>query len=160
MPAGVLYFNLIEPIINSGKNLTEEEIELKIKQEFRMKGLVLADIKVIKMMDKTLEQGSSSIIPVYLGKDETISDVKSSVITKDEFSKLRVKIRKIIEEIANEILNGNIDIRPIYDKKTKTEACKYCSYKTICAFDTNENSYKYIENKTKKELLNSLYEEV
>ena len=25
MPAGVLYFNLIEPIINSGKNLTEEE---------------------------------------------------------------------------------------------------------------------------------------
>ena len=27
-------------------------------------------------------------------------------------------------------------------------------------FDTNENSYKYIENKTKKELLNSLYEEV
>ena len=160
MPAGVLYFNLIEPIINSGKNLTEEEIELKIKQEFRMKGLVLADVKVIKMMDKTLEQGSSSIIPVYLGKDETISDVKSSVITKDEFSKLRVKIRKIIEEIANEILNGNIDIRPIYDKKTKTEACKYCSYKTICAFDTNENSYKYIDNKTKKELLNSLYEEV
>ena len=52
MPAGVLYFNLIEPIINSGKNLTEEEIELKIKQEFRMKGLVLADVKVIKMIQE------------------------------------------------------------------------------------------------------------
>ena len=42
----------------------------------------------------------------------------------------------------------------------KTGASSICSYKTICAFDTNENSYKYIENKTKKELLNSLYEEV
>ena len=37
-----------------------------------MKGLILGDIKVIKMMDKKIEKGSSNIIPVYLDKNQSI----------------------------------------------------------------------------------------
>jgi len=66
LPAGILYFNLIDPIIKSSKNLTDEELEEKIKKEFRMQGLVLADVNIIKMMDKTLETGGSKILPVSL----------------------------------------------------------------------------------------------
>ena len=155
-PAGVFYFNLIEPIINSSKGLNEEEIEDKIRNEFKMKGLILADVNVAKMMDKTIDKGNSKIIPVYIDKDGNISKSRSSTLTEEEFTKLQKKIRKIIKEITKEILSGNINIKPIYDKKTKIDACRYCEFKSICGFDNNTNCYKYIENKTKEELLNSI----
>jgi len=157
-PAGVLYFNLIEPIISEDKNLTEEQIKEKIRKSFRMKGLILADIKVIKMMDKKVEKGSSEIIPVYIDKEGSISNTRSNTITKEQFKDLQKTIEKTIKQIAKEILSGKIEIKPIYDKKTKTSNCKYCEYKTICAFNPKENEYKYIQDKTKEQILEEIKE--
>lgn len=153
IPAGVLYYNLIDPIIKSKKNLSEEEIEEKIRKEFRMKGLILADIKVIKMMDKNLETGSSSIIPVTINKSGEVSKLKSDIVTKEEFTKLRELVNKIIKQISNEILKGNIELKPMYNRKTKTATCEYCEYRTICGFNPNYNSYNFIGHKTKEEIL-------
>ena len=157
-PVGVLYFNLIEPIIKESKNLSDEEIEEKIRKSFKMNGLILADIKIIKMMDKSLEKGSSNIIPVYLDKDGNISKSRSSTITKEQFTNLQKNIRKTIKQIAKEILSGKIDIQPIYDKTKKTSACKYCEYKTICAFNPSINKYTYLQNKTKEIILEEIKE--
>jgi len=155
-PAGVLYFNLIEPIIKSSKNLSDEEIEEKIRKSFKMKGLILADIKIIKMMDKTLEKGSSNIVPVYIDKDGNISKNRSSTVTREEFSNLQKTTRKIIKEISEEILSGKINIEPMYNKTNKTASCKYCEYKTICAFNSSKNKYKYLQNKTKDMILEEI----
>ena len=65
-PSGMLYFNLIDPIVKSNKNLSDEKLEEEIRKQFKMQGLILANINVIKMMDKTLEKGSSKILPVSL----------------------------------------------------------------------------------------------
>lgn len=53
-PAAVLYFNLIEEKLDK-RNFDKEKVEEEIKKNFRMKGLLVADVKLIKMMDKTLE---------------------------------------------------------------------------------------------------------
>lgn len=66
-PAAVLYFNLIEEKLDKRK--TKEEIEQEIKKNFKMKGLIAADVKLVKMMDKSLETGASDIIPVYISKE-------------------------------------------------------------------------------------------
>ena len=66
--AGVLYFSLLEQMIKSNKKLSEEEIEEKIKANFKMKGLIVADINIVKMHDKNLEKGSSNLIPAYIDK--------------------------------------------------------------------------------------------
>ena len=66
-PAAVLYFNLIEEKLDKRK--TKEEIEDDIRKSFKMKGLVAADVKLIKMMDKSLEVGTSNIIPVGITKE-------------------------------------------------------------------------------------------
>ena len=55
MPAGVLYFSLLEQIASADKKITEEEIEEKIRKNFKMKGLILADVKIIRMHDNTLK---------------------------------------------------------------------------------------------------------
>lgn len=158
-PAGILYFSLIEPIIQESKNLSDEEIEERIRKSFKMKGLILGDIKVIRMMDKSLEKGSSNLIPVYLDKDGNISQSRSSTVTKEEFTNLQKTIRKIIKQISREILSGRIDIKPIYDKQNKMSACKYCEYQTICAFNSNINKYEYLSHKNKEQILQEIKEE-
>lgn len=145
--SGILYMGLIDNVVKNAKNLSEEEIENKIRNNFKMKGLILADISVVKMMDNKLQTGSSDIVPVYIGKDGTISEKKSSVINKEEFNKLQLRVKEIIKEISREILKGKIDIKPYnYNKKT---GCDYCKYKTICMFNTNikGNEYNYISKK-------------
>ena len=47
-PGGILYFKVDDPIIRNNKNLSEEEIENTIMRKLKMKGLVLADVKLIK----------------------------------------------------------------------------------------------------------------
>ena len=143
-PSGILYMGLIDNIVKNAKNLTEEEIENKIRNNFKMKGLILADVSVIKMMDNKLETGSSDIIPVYISKDGTISEKKSSTIDKEKFENLQLEVKNIIKEISREILEGKIDIKP-YNYKRKT-GCDYCKYKSICMFNPNikDNTYNYV----------------
>lgn len=158
-PVGMLYFNLIEPIISKNRNLSDEEIEEEIRKAFRMKGLILSDIRVIKMMDNELETGASKIIPVTLDKSGNVSQTRSSILTKEEFTSLQKKIRKLIKQIADEILSGRIEIKPTYNPKQKKSACEYCPYKTICGFNPKKNTYEYIPNKTKDEIFEELHKE-
>jgi len=155
-PAAILYFNLIEPIIANAINLNPEEIEQKIREKFRANGLLLADINVIKQMDRNLKTGKSNALPVTLDKDGNIMKSRSSVLTREEFTTLREKTIKIIKQISKEILTGNIEIKPTYNKKDQKTACEFCQYKTVCGFNRKYNSYEYIANKTKEEILKEI----
>ena len=113
IPAGILYFSLLEQMVKLPKKLTKEEIEEKIKNNFKMKGLVLADVNVVKMHDKNLNPSESSkIVPVYMDKLGNISPKKSSVASKEEFEKLQMYVNNTIKEKGKEILNGNIGLKP------------------------------------------------
>lgn len=159
MPAGVLYFSMLEQMIKSDKRLEQEEIEEKIRSNFKMKGLILADVKVVKLHDKNLQNGSSALVPAYIGKDGELSEKKTSGVTAEQFKDLQKYMYTIIKQISKEILGGNIDLKPYYkDKKTP---CKYCDYKSICSFNMGgcENSYNYIDKKSKEEILSKLSKE-
>lgn len=144
MPAGVLYFNLIEPVIKANRNTTEDDIEEQIKKQFKMKGIVLSDINIIRKMDRDLEKGASNIVPAYIDSKGNISEAKSSCATMEEFNKLQEYTIKTVKEISKEIFEGNIDIKPYY--KNKKTGCDYCSYKSICGFNTGCNKYNYIKH--------------
>lgn len=157
MPAGVLYFSLIDPVIKADKYMTDEQIEEEIKKKFKMNGLILADVKVVKMMDKKLDAGQSDVIPAYIDKDGNLSK-KSNAITKEQFEDLQEYTKKIIKEISNEILSGNINIEPYYNVKNKKTPCDYCEYKSICQFKagTYGANYNYIGRKEKGQILEEI----
>lgn len=148
--SGVLYFNLLDTIVKASRNMTDEEIRKQLNKKFRMKGLVIADLDIIKMMDLRISSSSySESVPVYLDKDGNISKSKSSVLEKEQFDRLQKYTKHVIKEISKEIFSGNIDIKPYYmNKKTP---CEYCAYKAICNFDPKfkDNSYRYIKNYSK-----------
>ena len=159
MPAGVLYFSMLEQMIKSDKRLEQEEIEDKIRANFKMKGLILADVKVVKLHDKNLQNGNSALVPAYIGKDGELSEKKTSGVTAEQFKDLQKYMYTIIKQISKEILGGNIDLKPYYkDKKTP---CKYCDYKSICSFNMGgcEKSYNNIDKKSKEEILSKLSKE-
>lgn len=156
IPAGVLYFNLIDPIIKADKNMSDEEIELELKKQFKMQGLTLADINVVRMMDKNLDKGASNIIPAYIDKDNNLSNTRSNCVNKEQFKYLQRYTNKLIKEIANEILSGNIDIRPTYNRKKKKTPCEYCEYKSICNFDSTKNEYNYVPDLDKEVILDMI----
>lgn len=158
IPAGILYFGLVEPKIDKGKrakDITEEEIEQKLREHFRMNGLVLAEMNIINMMDNKLKDGEKSdVIPVKIKKDGTM-DKTSKGVSRKEFEILQKYVKNTLAQISKEILDGNIDIKPYYNVKTKRKPCEYCKYNSICNFKKGfyGNDYNYIDNMEKAYIL-------
>ena len=145
-------------MVKADKKMTTEEIEEQIRKNFKMKGLILADVKVIKMQDNSLTSGTSKIIPAGITKNDEINKKNTSGVNLEEFKILQDYIPKIIKQIANEMLSGNIELKP-YNKNGK-KPCDYCEYKSICGFDTKfkDNKYYYIENLPNDEIIKKMKE--
>ena len=160
MPAGIFYFSLLEQMVKAEKKITDEEIEDIIRKNFKMKGLIIADVKIIKMNDNTLKSGSSKLVPAALTASGNINEKWTNGVKSEEFKILQEYIYKTIKDISKEILSGNIDLKPYY-KKGKTP-CEYCEYKAICGFNPrqNNNCYNYIDQKSKDDILLKMKEEI
>ena len=156
-PAGILYFKIDDPVIKAKNNLDEEELEKAIMKALKMKGLLLADTKIIREMDRNI-QGASLIIPASIKKDGELGAV-SSVATKKQFNMLLRHVNENLMSTCEDMLSGEITIRPY--KKKETTPCAYCEYIAICQFDPTlkENTYKIINDKKDKEIWELLSEE-
>jgi len=150
LPGGMLYFKVDDPIVKSTAKITQEEIELAIMKQLKMRGLLLADVKLIREMDNTIE-GASLIIPATINKGDVLGK-NSSVATIDQFKLLSKYVRKLLKDLCSEIMKGNVSIKP-YKKKGST-SCNYCSFMPVCQFDTSmkENSYKLLYDKDNEEV--------
>ncbi|MBR2289972.1 MAG: exodeoxyribonuclease V subunit gamma [Clostridia bacterium] len=147
-PAGILYAGLIDSKLKleTGKMSFEpSEIENAIRKNFKMNGMVLADISVVKAMDKSLSDGGTSdIIPVGITGKGEFDKRRSKVLSEEEFSSLQEQVGVIIKEISSEILSGNVEIKPYHYQQEN--GCTYCEYGSICRFNPNlkDNTYNYI----------------
>lgn len=150
-PGGILYFKIDDPMIrNTKREFSEEEIEASIMKQLKMKGLLLADVKVVKAMDKTID-GYSLIIPARINKGDVLGS-SSSTATIEQFNMLHKYVRRLLCNMGEEMLRGNISISPY--KMKKTSSCQYCSYSSICQFDVllKDNKYRIITDKSHDEI--------
>lgn len=152
LPGGILYFKIDDPIIRLNGSAPEEDIELAIMKQLRMKGLLLADVKLIKEMDNTID-GASVIIPATVNKGDVLGK-NSSAATMHQFNLLRKYVGKLLKDLCSEIMKGNVSIKPY--KKKGTTSCQYCNYLPVCQFDTSlpENSYNLLYDKENEEVWN------
>jgi ATP-dependent helicase/nuclease subunit B len=151
IPAGVLYFHVHHPILQTKNTIPQQQAEDALFKLFKMRGLVLADNEVVQQMDTTLQQGHSEIIPVSVKADGSFYK-NSSVVSEGQWDYLRSFVRKTIKGIGTGITNGNVEIRP-YRMGQKTP-CAFCSYKPICQFDQlyEGNQYNYLKRLPKDEV--------
>lgn len=156
LPGGILYFKIDDPLVKTDRKMTGEEIKKEIIKSFKLKGLVLKDVDVVKEMDKNIS-GSSLVIPAYVKKDGELG--QSSAIDLEHFELLRKHVLRNIKKCCIEMLKGNIEINPV---KTKANtACSYCLYSSICQFENGiyKNRYRTLETKSDNEVLNLIESE-
>lgn len=149
IPGGILYFKLDDPIVGGKNGAQEEDIERAIMKQLRMRGLLLADVNLVKEMDRQID-GESLIIPARMNKGEVLG--KSSVATAAQFDMLRRFVKKLLSGMCSEMLRGEASIRPY--KKKRITSCAYCSFSSICQFDPvlRDNGFRILSDKKDDEV--------
>ncbi|MGL4571573.1 MAG: helicase-exonuclease AddAB subunit AddB [Clostridium sp.] len=158
VPGAILYFRIDDPIIKSGKELDEEEVQNEVLKKLKMNGLLLKDAKLIRAMDHTMET-YSLIIPAAFKKDGDFSKT-SSVATEEQFDILREYVNKKMVELCTDMLSGKIKILPT--KNNQRAYCEYCDYSAVCQFDTSikDNKYRLVLKKSDDDIWNKINAEV
>ncbi|MBB5174707.1 helicase-exonuclease AddAB subunit AddB [Texcoconibacillus texcoconensis] len=157
-PAGVLYFHVHNPFVQASGTMNADAIEKELMKKFKMKGLLAADTEAVQLMDQSLEQGFSQVIPAALKKDGNL-DGRSSVVQPDEFSLLQKYLRNQVKKTGEAITDGDVEISP-YKLKQNTP-CTYCSFKSVCQFDATleGNDYRVIAKEDDKDILEKIRQE-
>ncbi|MGX8791444.1 helicase-exonuclease AddAB subunit AddB [Oceanobacillus sp. M60] len=154
-PAGVLYFHVHNPMINMDKEKLDSDIEEQIFKSYKMRGLLLSDEDIARMMDESLESGNSHIIPAGLKKDGTFNS-NSKIADEDTFEQLKNHIHGLLKQAGLDMTSGGVEINPFLKKET--EACTYCPFHAVCQFDPalEGNNYRKIANMKEKEVIERL----
>ena len=144
-PAGVFLFKIREIDADADmKNIYpgREAMEERMEDAYKLEGIVLDDMDLIDAMDTEIG-GASKVLPIkYVKKNGTYSGSSGGYLfSREEFEELSQQVDLQVDRICREICDGKIDIRPKKEKKKDMEgnyktSCKYCSYKSICMFDT------------------------
>lgn len=142
VPAGILYYNIKDPVVEKMEAEEEEDLNRRILKELRMNGLVTSDREVLAKLDEVLKgNGVSSVsVPVTVNKDGSLSR-NSSAVTPDQFKLLSNYVNQKMKEIGRRILKGEASPSPY--EMGKRNGCEYCPYKGACGFDEKIAGYRY-----------------
>lgn len=144
-PAGVFLFKIREIDADADARTVvpgEAAASERMEDAYKLEGIVLDDMDMIDSMDTEIG-GASKVLPIkYVKKNGSYSGSSGGYLfSREEFDELSAQVDQQVERICREICDGKIDIRPKKEKKKDMEgnyetSCKYCSYKSICMFDT------------------------
>jgi len=154
-PGGIFYFHIDDPIVDSTDRL-QELIEIEIAKRFKLKGIVLKDVEIVRKMDCLLAAtGDTDILQVAINSSGDFYK-RSAVLAESEFYALLGHVEALIRKIGGEIMNGKVRIEPI--KNRGQIACGYCSFGAICQFDRYlaDNHYRVLRPLDDEEVLNTL----
>lgn len=94
------------------------------------------DNRVIYDMDSRLENGNESgFLDISLDANGDIKETES-IKTRAQINGLMSQVKENIIEMDNEIQSGKISLSPY--KSPKIDACQYCEYMSVCAFDRDK----------------------
>lgn len=148
LPAGVLYLPVSEVRVKNNLRDTTEGIQKDINDHFKMKGVILDDISVIQAMEHDLK---GTYIPFKATKNGKKPD---TVLTSEQFEKIRIHAENLLIHMANCLSNGDISTKNLVLFDKNSSPCKYCDYWSICGnypdrncnFKKREESKKLYEN--------------
>lgn len=132
-PAGMMYMHVHNPLTTTKNNFADEQLLKNQFKAFQMKGYVLDNIDVAKLMDiQMAPQYKSDIISAELKKDGTWGS-RAKVMSPDQMETARQFVRHKIREVGSNIMAGQVAIEP-YEMKAQ-KPCTFCSFKPVCQFE-------------------------
>ncbi len=139
-PGGVFYFRIQDPFIADEGPLENSVLEKKILQELKMKGYMLKEPDVVRLMDQGIS-GYSDLVPAALNAQGEFYRNNTNLLTEQEFARIGEHVEDILREIGEEIMAGKVAIHPYRFKGNSP--CKVCAYQAACRFDAGADGQKY-----------------
>ncbi len=134
IPTGMYYYHIYDPIIEERE---EERIEQKRKESSRLTGLVNEDDTCLQLMDGR----TGSVTPVRYKKDGDFDSRNTALVTTHELEQISSFVRNKMEEIGEQIIQGNIEMNP--EKGEQNSPCNYCDFQSICRFEAGLGGNAY-----------------
>ncbi|MCI8875858.1 MAG: helicase-exonuclease AddAB subunit AddB [Lachnospiraceae bacterium] len=158
VPAGVFYYHVKDPVVETERELSEEELQKKIFGELKLNGVLSDDETVMGELDRELAPGKNSdVIPAGINKDGSVKKT-SKTISREDFSALSSYVNETIFHLGQRMMQGLVTANPysLGDKK----GCDYCEFKNICHFDNKIPGFAYrqLEELSKDEILEKMRE--
>lgn len=139
MPAGIFYYHVDEPVIQTEGETDEQEVWQGVFERLRLDGIVNADPEVYGAMDTEFTD-RSDVIPVARTKSGDLSKT-SKVYDTEQFQTMSEYVNQTILGLGKRMLAGEIAASP-YELKGKN-ACTWCGYRSICGFDERLDGCSY-----------------
>jgi len=149
-PAGVFYFK-IRDVDDSAEDVSDPSgsVEERVAKSCRLEGIMVGQEQILKAMDDSIApKETSTVLPLKQLKSGEIKTLSSGeLLSAEEFEELCKVTIENVKELCSDIQSGRIEIEPKKEKGssggwTKT-SCTYCSYKSICLFDTSFRNCRY-----------------
>ena len=129
LPAGILYCNLTDPIVEISPDASEDDI-IKLRRDARrMSGIVLSEYD---MAD-------------HMGGKEIVNIKSKQTVTAKNFNSMFRHLNKVIKNTAQKIYGGNFPIECMQD------ACTWCEFNQLCRFDNAFSGCRVKENEKLKD---------
>ncbi len=167
-PAGMLYYNISDPVLE-GK-LPEERRERALLEALRLQGLLNENDPVLPYIDRDfrtetgqLPPSATSFVAAFATDKNGMLKKNSATVTGEELEQLMEFTRQKVEAMGREILEGNTAVEP-YRKmdSARTSACDYCPYHGVCRFDTRleGNHYRVLKKMALDDALGRIQKEL
>lgn len=135
--AGVFYFP-----VHSDYAVSEE----KSKTAYKMVGLILDNIDIVKNMDHSLngESLKSNIVPIWTKIEENgemVFNGRQTRYSEEEFEFIKDYVNKLCSQAVSEIAGGYIEPSPIADENGSVPlSCKFCKLSGFCGLEKSRFS--------------------
>lgn len=141
VPAGILYMPSKANMM-TGTHYSDEQKDEAVKAQkskFKMNGLLINDMDILNAMEKGIQ---GIFIPAKKKSSKgdskpVLSESSSSVVSLEEYGKIFEYVDKKIMNMAQSLMEGKIERRPV---KGTEDACKNCDYKTVCGYEKGKSS--------------------
>ena len=157
LPAGMLYCFLKYQPKSEKSRKTEAEAHKIIENSLKMPGWVLADKKVIKDIDSSL-----NFIKIQFTNDgEFFKNSLPYIKTADEFKLLLNYVAKTLQSAGNRIIGGDIAAKPYKNDKGNKKTCDLCPFSAVCGFDPSikNNDWKKAADLNDKQIFELIEKE-
>ncbi|WP_251424641.1 PD-(D/E)XK nuclease family protein [Veillonella agrestimuris] len=147
-PAAVLYTYVKNPRTSVKVPISYEEAQEAAKNngELSNKGYVTDNVDVLQHIDDKLftYSGKGPYVPVRVKKSGDIyTSDRKSVKSSSDFNLLCRYAESVMSDTGKAIGHGQFPIAPY--NLNKAIPCSYCDYKTVCRFDNERNTYRYLK---------------
>ncbi|WP_051237859.1 PD-(D/E)XK nuclease family protein [Lacticigenium naphthae] len=162
-PAGAFYYHIHNPLLKlTEKDIQSDKTSLALLKDFKLSGFIIEDEELLKELDVSLNPTESSLVYEYKQlKDGRFRSNK--FFAKEELALLLAYNRLLIKKAGQNILEGDVSLLPFKDTlKRQYTPSVGGAYKAVAQFDVllPENTYRTIENYSKKQLLEKIQTEI